>query len=219
MRDHPEFQVAALSLAKLALNWGGLALVGHRTEQARQRYESGIAQVARVIRQSPDWPEARQVASRLSGALAQAHEQAGRFADAAREWSRAVELCDDADRISFRLARAIDLAHAGDAAGAFADAEAIASSAACGPLDMYNMACVASLSAGSAGESGGRADAYASKAVEWLGRAARRGFFRDPVMLDALDRDSDLDTLRSRRDFQLFRLDVAFPTDPLANGR
>jgi hypothetical protein len=86
-------------------------------------------------------------------------------------------------------------------------------------LDLYNMACVASLCADRVARSGERADLYASKGVEWLGRAGSRGLFRDPVMVDALDRDSDLDNLRSRRDFQLFRLDVAFPADPLAKGR
>jgi serine/threonine protein kinase len=59
------------------------------------------------------------------------------------------------------------------------------------------------LCAGLAAPSGASGDAYVSKAMEWLRRARSLGLFRDPDLLDGLDRDSDLDFLRSRRDFQL----------------
>ncbi len=219
VRDHPEFQPGPLSLAKLYLNWGQLARLVQQTGRACQRFESGLGLVAGVMRGSPDWPEARQVASRLNGARAQVYEEEGRFADAAGEWSRAVELSDGAERTLFRLCYSCCLARAGRPAEAFAEAESIAGSGDRGAIDFYNMACVASLCAAQAGASGVVADAYASKAMEWLGRARSLGLFRDPGLIDAVDRDTDLAFLRSRRDFQLFRLDAAFPADPLAPGR
>jgi hypothetical protein len=38
-------------------------------------------------------------------------------------------------------------------------------------------------------------------------------------MIKSLDRDPDLAALRSREDFQCFRLDAAFPADPFAHLR
>jgi hypothetical protein len=50
--------------------------------------------------------------------------------------------------------------------------------------------------------------------MQWLHRAVNAGYRNVALMR----RDSDLDSLRSRPDFQLLMMDLAFPDDPFARG-
>jgi hypothetical protein len=52
--------------------------------------------------------------------------------------------------------------------------------------------------------------------VGCLGQARAAGFFPDPSHVALLERDPDLDPIRSRPDFRAFLLDLAFPADPFA---
>ena len=218
VHDRPDVDSLGLSLAKLYKNWGNLALVEHRPDLAIERYRLGLGELDPIDRSMPDWPHARQIRLLLSVATAQAHEQAGRFADAAPQWALAADLSGAAERPYFRLARAASLARAGDGPAALAEAEAIATGDRLSSVDLYNLACVATLASAQASRSGSpdRAAASATKALAWLGAARGLGLFRDPAMLRTLDDDTDLDVLRPRRDFQLLRLDAAFPADPFA---
>ena len=81
--------------------------------------------------------------------------------------------------------------------------------------DLYNLACFRSLLSGIADqrESGltrDEAESLAEKAVETLRRAVAAGL-QDVAFMR---QDTDLDPLRSRADFQLLLLDLAFPEDP-----
>ena len=114
LREHSEFNALILSVAKLYLNWGGLALLERRTDRAIELNTLGLAEVDRVDRIMPGWSDARHVRRNLHGAMAQAHEQASRFAEAARQWSLTIELSEGDDCPKFRLLRACDLARAGD---------------------------------------------------------------------------------------------------------
>jgi serine/threonine-protein kinase len=83
------------------------------------------------------------------------------------------------------------------------------------PDDDYNMACVQSLLCGVAAEKGSglteaEGRAAAEGAVTSLRRAAAGGW-RSAAYLG---NDPDLAAIRSRRDFQMLKLDVAFPADP-----
>src|SRR5262249_48692437 len=87
------------------------------------------------------------------------------------------------------------------------------------PWDYYNIACAQSLLSGLGGEAGSglTADegrAAAEEAMTSLRRAAAAGW-RDAAPLMT---DTDLVPIRSRRDFRLLAMDVAFPSDPFAHG-
>ena len=77
---------------------------------------------------------------------------------------------------------------------------------------LYNLACACSILAALAEGDEGRA--YADRAMAALRRAVNIGS-RDIPMLRS---DRDLDSLRSRPDFQMLLLDVAFPNDPFARS-
>jgi serine/threonine-protein kinase len=81
--------------------------------------------------------------------------------------------------------------------------------------NLYNLACFRSLLSGTAGQPGSglsrdEADNLGEKAVETLRRAVAAGL-EDVAFMR---RDTDLDPLRSRADFQLLLLDLAFPEEP-----
>jgi tetratricopeptide (TPR) repeat protein len=79
---------------------------------------------------------------------------------------------------------------------------------------LYNRACVLALISNLAGPGDKGADA-GDRAMETLHRAVAAGF-RDVCHMA---RDTDLDALRSRSDFQLLMRDLAFPSDPFASRR
>jgi hypothetical protein len=62
-------------------------------------------------------------------------------------------------------------------------------------------------------------ETFASDAVALLKRASDLGFFTMPGMMEHARKDTDLDALRSRSDFQLLMLDLAFPSDPFTGPR
>src|SRR5262249_51369866 len=74
----------------------------------------------------------------------------------------------------------------------------------------YNLACVYSLSSGVAlkdtglapGQRQHKANQYAARAVELLAQSQATGSFRNPGNRQLLEKDTDLDPLRSRHDFK-----------------
>jgi eukaryotic-like serine/threonine-protein kinase len=107
-----------------------------------------------------------------------------------------------------------------DAVLAFRDAiEILEGLANPSPGDLYDIACCQSLLAGAAVEAGsgltvaaGRAEA--DKAMERLRRVIAAGWSQAAWMRT----DADLDPIRSRPDFQLLMMDLAFPAEPFARG-
>jgi serine/threonine-protein kinase len=76
-------------------------------------------------------------------------------------------------------------------------------------VDLYDHACVLALLSALPGTEGGHR-AYADRAVQVLRRAVGAGYRN----LDHIAKDTDLDHLRSRPDFQLLMMDLGFPADP-----
>jgi serine/threonine protein kinase len=85
-------------------------------------------------------------------------------------------------------------------------------------FNLYNLACFRSLLSGIAAEpgsglTGADVSALAEQAVLSLRRAVDAGFRNVGFM----HRDTDLDALRGRSDFQLLLMDLSFPERPFAN--
>ena len=82
-------------------------------------------------------------------------------------------------------------------------------------MQIYDTACCESLLSGVASEAGSGlaaadGEAEAAKAIDCLRRAFAAGWKR----LDYMRADTDLDPIRSRRDYQVLILDYGFPTNP-----
>jgi hypothetical protein len=134
-----------------------------------------------------------------------------RWPEVLQDLDQAVPLADGLNLQRTRTRRAATLAHLGEAAEAAAEADDLARGAGLTSDFLYDLACVYSLSAAAARELSVR-HRYAARAVEVLEQAAREGY-RD---LANMKKDTDLDPIRNRPDFQVLILDLAFPADPLA---
>jgi tetratricopeptide (TPR) repeat protein len=136
---------------------------------------------------------------------------AGRYTDAMAAWDRAIGADVGANRDQFLARRAICQAALGDHAGASSSAraamarkpeftevwyDAACALALCGPAALRD----ARLPTGRRRELAGR---YAGEALDLLRRAAANHMFTSLQMnLHQLETDRDLDSLRSRPDFQ-----------------
>jgi eukaryotic-like serine/threonine-protein kinase len=222
VRNEPTRNVSALSLGKLYLNWGSLAMTTRQTDLAIERFRAGLETVDLLLGHLRDWPEARQWSSRLGAALGFALSAAGRYQAAIASFDRAIALAEGNDRETYRVGRLVCLAHDGRGDVALAEARAMFREwRVPRGIDLYNLACVAATVAGSAESPGSRglAEDAGVQAIRWLDQAHALGTFPGLGMLRALDNDTDFDALRSREDFRLLRLDAAFPASPFATTR
>jgi hypothetical protein len=85
------------------------------------------------------------------------------------------------------------------------------------PVSHYDLACDHALLSGVAGRPGSglaaaEGQAEADRAIHWLRKAIAAGFRN----LAWMRNDTDLDSLRSRPDFQLLMMDLALPADPFS---
>jgi serine/threonine-protein kinase len=120
--------------------------------------------------------------------------------------------------------RGLTLRDLGDPAGATADARrAVRLSEGLPPRTvryLFEKACSHATLAGLAGRAGSgvtaaEGEAAAARAMHWLRRAVAVGYRN----ANEVRGESALDPLRSRDDFRLLMMDLAFPTDPFARPR
>jgi tetratricopeptide (TPR) repeat protein len=91
-------------------------------------------------------------------------------------------------------------------------------------VSLYNLACVHALSSEAAradtrlskAEQDDRSETYAASAIKLLRQCEHAGFFRTPAQIDLLQKDRDLDPLRSRADFKdlLRKVEEKRPQNP-----
>jgi serine/threonine-protein kinase len=223
----------------LAQSYNDIGYVEHETGQLAQAL--GSLGKARVILQK--LADANPAVTRFEGDLAQSHQvigliqdQTGHPAEALASYERArtilQKLADANPTVTLfqnRLAMShayVGLArqHGGrplEAVVEFRRAVAIMDRLANIQPDgyiLYNLACFRSLLSGIASQPGSGltqadADRLGESAVETLRRAIAAGL-EDVAFMR---RDTDLDPLRSRPDFQLLLMDLAFPVEPFDN--
>jgi hypothetical protein len=132
-----------------------------------------------------------------------------RFADAARDWDRVVELDQSPDPWLNRVLRAMTLARAGEHTRATEEAKALEAKESVIPDGRYALACAYALSVGPAkadprlpsDERARLAEQYAASGVAALEKLHGQGYFKDPKHAKTLKEDPDLQPLRNRKDF------------------
>ena len=129
------------------------------------------------------------------GVRAQAHDSTGRFAQAATDWGRVVELTPPPERVSFQFYRAFARIRAGEVESGVAELDAIFGAATWAASRYYDFAAAFAVAASTspAGQ-----EKYAARAVELLRHADKPGF-RDMKQIKS---DPDLGPLRDRDDFK-----------------
>jgi eukaryotic-like serine/threonine-protein kinase len=150
-----------------------------------------------VLKKKPQLAMGRQFLHNCHKNRALALDELRRHAEAIKDWDRAIELFDGKEP-SIRLQRAVSLARAGEHARATAEADALADSKDVTIATLYDAACIHALSSAAARQDAKQADRYAARAVALLLRAIQKGW-NDA---EHIGKDSDLDPLRQRDDFQ-----------------
>jgi hypothetical protein len=126
-----------------------------------------------------------------------------------------------------RILRVLALARSGDYAHAAVEIDRLteATSIPVGER-LYDSACANAIASAAVrddsklepAERSRRSEQLAARAVLLLNRALIAGFFRSPDQVGLLlyDFNTDLDSIRSRPDFQLLVMDATFPDDAFA---
>jgi tetratricopeptide (TPR) repeat protein len=132
--------------------------------------------------------------------------QLERFADATRDWDRALELADGTQRVGIRLGRAYGMARF-EPMKAVAEAEAVLQA---NPPwgTFYNAACVYAVSSARI-QDAALSDQYAARAVALLRQARDEGYLKVPAHAERVKKDADLESLRGRTDFQELLAEIA----------
>jgi serine/threonine protein kinase len=207
---HPDDFQKRLVLASVEVNQG-LDLRGQGKPRAALRQCTEAVNLAEAaLWREPHYVTARATALNAHGARAQTYEALGRWADAAKDWDRVVELDGGTHRWVHRALRAMDLASAGDYARATAEADALAADGkavgegAWGLAITYarSLRAVRSASGLRPAERDALTDRYAARAMALLGKLQSQGYFKDQVHAKALRTENDLKPLRGRDDFR-----------------
>jgi tetratricopeptide (TPR) repeat protein len=136
---------------------------------------------------------------------AKALMQLGRFAEAVRDWDRALEYDDGSSRTAIGLGRATAQARGGDLMNAVAGANALASDPAASAETLSNTARVFAVASAAATDDAAQADRCAARAVELLRQAVAKGY----AEVANLRQDADLAPLRRRADYAALLWDLA----------
>jgi hypothetical protein len=192
---------------ELAEQFSGLAAGAWQSGQvgeALRLFDQAVAALEGLPAKDRAVAGTRQVLRDVQCGRAASLDKLGRHAESVRAWDRAIDLDEGTNRPGFRLGRAGAMARGGDHAGAVAEANGIAELKGVGGPLLYDAACVCAVAAAAARGDAPLAGRYATRAVELLGRAREAGHFKDAAMINHAKRDTDLDSLRSRDDFQKF---------------
>jgi hypothetical protein len=133
---------------------------------------------------------------------ADAHHRLGQYAEAVKDWDRAIALSERPQQPGLRAARADSRVRAEQVAEAVAEVAALTAPGPNGTErarwnagQWYDFACVYSLASGKIAD---RKQEYADRAMELLRKAVKAGFKNASHM----KKDTDLDPLRDRADFK-----------------
>jgi serine/threonine-protein kinase len=230
----PEFLQFQADLAKSHLRVGYLLNVTGRPAEALAAFERSVAIVRKLAEANPN-------VTRFQDQLVDAHHQiawtyklTGKPAEALAGFEHELAIrrkLAEADP-SVRLRQTSIATCLGEMGGIHREAGRHAEAATAAreavailerlsilePIDCYNLACGYATLAGIAIKPGSGMTAAegrpaADQAMQWLHRAVARGYRNVAVM----QRDHDLDPLRSRADFQLLMMDLQFPNDAFAH--
>jgi tetratricopeptide (TPR) repeat protein len=213
VRQHPENVEYGVSLGSVCNNAALVLRDTGRPAEAMKWHDRAVRTLEDALTRSPQNSGLRTFAVNAYGARAGTREQLGRYAEAAADWGRAIDLAEgDSRRDSFRTSRAICRLKQGAHAAALPEVEAMASDSNPAGDTLYNLACVASLASAavecdpllSAPGRAALAEHCCRRALELLRRAQAAGAFATPEMRDTLRKDDDLAPLRHRDDFRRF---------------
>jgi hypothetical protein len=140
--------------------------------------------------------------------------QLNRHIESVREWDRAIELDEGSMRNDFPLLRAGCLAQTGEPSRAVAEVNALTEGKDVPGRTLYDAACVCALAAASVKDDATFSEQYAGRAVALLHQAQKAGYLKQPANVAHRKKDSDLQALRARPDYQALLKELESPAKP-----
>jgi tetratricopeptide (TPR) repeat protein len=207
---HPLVLEYAVDLAGNLANQGNFLRDAQRPKEALSRYEAALASAQGVLAKEPGHSLARLLMSVTYEGKAKALADLGRHEEAVRECEQSLLWDNGKDRAAIRVTRAVLLARAKDHKRAVTEADDLARDPSLTSENRYDLACALSLASAGVSEDMSLAPAerhrlagqYGTSAVELLRKLHSAGAFKDPAVFADLQKDKNLDALRSRPDFQ-----------------
>jgi eukaryotic-like serine/threonine-protein kinase len=196
--DFPGMPFYAVELAGTYKNLGQLIGDSGKLEESLPWHTKAVEILERSYRQDPRFVKARESLCLAHWSRAMSLCGLSRFQEALEDWNRAIELDDGRYQNTLRLKRASNHLNLKDHVRATADAQVVTESVRAAADDLYGAACVYALSVRFVSDDAPRAESYSARAVLLLRQALAKGF-KDR---EHLNKDADLDPLRTREDFQ-----------------
>jgi serine/threonine protein kinase/tetratricopeptide (TPR) repeat protein len=188
----------AVDLASLYGRLGRQAVNANQARAALAWYARATTTLEPVLARDAGHRRARATLAEAYAGQGEALDRLAPRAEAARDWGKAVELAEGADRERWRVRRARALARAGDPDGCLKEVESMLAGRADQPAEtLIELARACALAAESSGNAGS-AERCATRAVGLLRLAVRKGY-SDGVRLAT---ERDFRSLRGRADFQ-----------------
>jgi tetratricopeptide (TPR) repeat protein len=193
--DFPAVPQYQLGLGGSCCNLGNLVLGGGRPSESLEWYEKAIRTLTAVYEQDRRSVVAKQFLRNSHLGRAQAYEGLKKYAAAAQDLDRVIELSPKAEQFWLGVRRAATRVQAVRAAKTVAEVAELAKLPGWSAGQWYDFACVYALASG---KSADKKQEYADRALELLHKAVKAGF------TDAarLRQNTDFDPLRMRADFQ-----------------
>jgi tetratricopeptide (TPR) repeat protein len=217
--EEPDDNEVLNSLATLRIIWAPVLAKEGKPEAALADLAESVALLEEALRREPKHVRFRELLHNTHGVRAQVYETRQRFAEAAKEYQRVVELSPSPEKADFhRLILAINLARAGQ--HALADKEIEEWKTRVTPatpaehlvhcLGVYYIALnkVRADSQLPTTERETLVERYGSHAVALLRILQERDFFKDPEKARELKTDEELRPLRDREDFRNLLRDI-----------
>ena len=198
------------ALAQVDASRSGMLVENGKYAAAIVRTDAGLKRVEHYLQTEPNDELVRTTCLALHGNRAYALMGQEKFNDAAKEWTRVIELSGDKVPADYRIKLALVLLYAGQVAASSEQAEFLKSADGISADDRYNLGCIFALSAALVQKDGKlpadkrsrQAEKHVGDALWWLKSAADAGFFRDPKQREHAKKDEDLKILWDRDEFR-----------------
>jgi hypothetical protein len=191
-------------------------------QSALEWYDRMVSVLEGVLQKEPQHTEARMLLSSTHMNRVETLIRLGRRAEAIQDWQRMTELGEGQQHSELRVQRALGLAHLGDHRRATAEVKAMEATGREAQQSVYNFVCVYALSLRAVRDDPGLspternalAAEYGAHAVGLLAKMRSAGFFKSPGVVDHLKRDTDMEPLHQRADFQALVRELKRETGP-----
>jgi serine/threonine-protein kinase len=201
-------------LARCEMNLGRVQHALRQTEEALGSYERERSLREKFVKEHPTVVEywhhlarCEMNLGRVQIALSQPIAATHSFEQSCVHWEQAIKRDDGRLRDKLRMLRADAKAHLGEHKEATQEAKEVAQAST--SMDtLYAAACVFALSTAAVQGNAEKAEEYAGQAVQLLRQAVAKGFKN----VEHMKKDSDLEPLRSRPDFQELLRDLETPS-------